>query len=188
MKAACRTAKLAWCWQGLSIDMGRWRPPAPKSAPYITAEGYAKLERESAALWTKRHEVAKILAAAAAEGDRSENAEYIYRKKQLREIDSRIGYLQRRMPGLSIVTQVEDQSRVFFGAWVTLEDESGMEKRYRIVGADEFDQHEQYITVDAPLSKLLLGKAVDAEFEFMRGGQSTHYVITAIDYDFTQQD
>ncbi len=163
--------------------MGRWRPPAAKSAPYITAHGYQKLEQESAQLWHKRHEVAKILAAAAAEGDRSENAEYIYRKKQLREIDSRIGYLQRRMPKLTIVKEVQDQSRVYFGAWVTLEDESGQEKRYRIVGADEFDQHAQYITVDAPLSKLLLGKAVDDEFEFDHGGQSTSYIVVAIDYE-----
>lgn len=168
--------------------MGRWRPPAPKSAPYITAEGYVKLERESASLWKKRNEVAKILAAAAAEGDRSENAEYIYRKKQLREIDSRIGYLQRRMPKLTIVTEVHDESRIFFGAWVTLEDESGAEKRYRIVGADEFDQHEQYITVDAPLSKLMLGKRLDDEFDFEHGNQSHSFVITAIDYDFTRMD
>ena len=82
--------------------MGRWRPPAPKSAPYITREGYRKLEQENAALWTKRNIVAKAVTAAAAEGDRSENAEYIYRKKQLREIDSRIGYLQRRMPKLTV--------------------------------------------------------------------------------------
>ena len=82
--------------------MGRWRPPAPKSAPYITPEGYLKLEQENAALWTKRNLVAKAVTAAAAEGDRSENAEYIYRKKQLREIDSRIGYLQRRMPKLTV--------------------------------------------------------------------------------------
>ena len=164
--------------------MGRWRPPAPKSAPYITEPGYKKLEEESAALWEKRNEVAKILAAAAAEGDRSENAEYIYRKKQLREIDSRIGYLQRRMPKLTIVKEVEDQSRVFFGAWVTLEDEDGEEKQYRIVGADEFDQHESYITVDAPLSKLLLGKTLDVEIKLEKEGEVQYFVVTQIEYSF----
>ncbi|MFT5396010.1 MAG: transcription elongation factor GreB, partial [Gammaproteobacteria bacterium] len=114
--------------------MGRWRPPAPQSAPYITPEGYRKLELENAALWTKRNIVAKAVTAAAAEGDRSENAEYIYRKKQLREIDSRIGYLQRRMPKLTVVRDVQDITRIFFGAWVTIEDESGKERRHRIVG------------------------------------------------------
>lgn len=164
--------------------MGRWRPPAPKSAPYITAEGYQRLEKESAQLWQKRNEVAKFLAAAAAEGDRSENAEYIYRKKQLREIDSRIGYLQRRMPKLKVVREVQDRKRVFFGAWVTLEDDAGEESRYRIVGADEFDQHPQYITVDAPLSRLLLGKSIDDELEFSHAGKTSNYVITDIRYDF----
>ncbi len=164
--------------------MGRWRPPAPKSAPYITAEGYRRLEQESAALWEKRNEVAKILAAAAAEGDRSENAEYIYRKKQLREIDSRIGYLQRRMPELNIVTEVQDGSRVFFGAWVTLENEAGEESRYRIVGGDEFDQHDCYITVDAPLSKLLLGKTIDDEVLFKHHDSEQYFVITGVEYSF----
>jgi transcription elongation factor GreB len=164
--------------------MGRWRPPSPKSAPYITAPGYKKLEDESAALWEKRHEVARFLAAAAAEGDRSENAEYIYRKKQLREIDSRIGYLQRRMPKLTIVKEVQDESKIFFGAWVTLEDEDGNEKKYRIVGADEFDQHENYITVDAPLSKLILGKAVDDEVTLNRNGEEEYFIVTEIKYNF----
>ena len=164
--------------------MGRLRPPAPKSAPYITAEGYRRLEQESAALWQKRNEVAKILAAAAAEGDRSENAEYIYRKKQLREIDSRIGYLQRRMPELNIVTEVQDGSRVFFGAWVTLENEAGEKSRYRIVGGDEFDQHDCYITVDAPLSKLLLGKTIDDEVLFKHHDSEQYFVITGVEYSF----
>ena len=162
--------------------MGRWRPPAPKSAPYITPEGYKKLEVESAALWSKRNEVAKALAAAAAEGDRSENAEYIYRKKQLREIDSRIGYLQRRMPKLTVVKEVEDKQRIFFGAWVILEDEAGEEICHRIVGADEFDQHEQYITVDSPLARLLLGKTLDDEISFARQGTMKQYYIVGIEY------
>ncbi|MBL1140694.1 MAG: transcription elongation factor GreB [Proteobacteria bacterium] len=163
--------------------MGRWRPPAPKSAPYITAEGYKKLEQETADLWSKRNEVAKAVTAAAAEGDRSENAEYIYRKKQLREIDSRLGYLQRRMPKLTIVREVQDKTRVFFGAWITIEDEEGNEKRHRIVGADEFDDHEQYITVDSPLAKLLLGKTIDDEVIFERMGVEQMLYVIRIEYD-----
>ena len=162
--------------------MGRWRPPAAKSAPYITPEGYEKLEQESAALWEKRHEVTKALAAAAAEGDRSENAEYIYRKKQLRELDARIGYLQRRMPNLTIVRQVEDKQRVFFGAWITVEDEEGKESRHRIVGADEFDQHKHYITVDSPLAKSLLGKQLDDEVIVEQQGRKRVLFVTNIEY------
>jgi len=163
--------------------MGRWRPPAPESAPYITAEGYEKLEQEITALWEKRNEVAKALAVAAAEGDRSENAEYIYRKKQLREIDSRIAYLQRRMPKLIVVRDVEDKQRIFFGAWVTVEDEAGKESRHRIVGADEFGQHEHFITVDSPLAKLLLGKTIDDEVYLERQGTRQTLYITNIEYE-----
>jgi transcription elongation factor GreB len=163
--------------------MGRWRPPAPKSAPYITPEGYTRLEQESAAIWSKRNEVAKAVTAAAAEGDRSENAEYIYRKKQLREIDSRIGYLQRRMPKLTIVKDVQDKQRIFFGAWVTVEDEAGVEVRHRIVGADEFDQNEDYITVDSPLAKLMLGKTFDDEICLDRQGTKQILCIINIEYD-----
>jgi transcription elongation factor GreB len=163
--------------------MGRWRPPAPKSAPYITPEGYKKLEQDTASLWEKRTEVAKAVTAAAAEGDRSENAEYIYRKKQLREIDSRLGYLQRRMPKLTIVREVQDKNRIYFGAWVTLEDEQGKESRYRIVGSDEFDLDEKYITVDSPLAKSLLGKTLDDEVYFERKGTKVNLYITTIEYE-----
>lgn len=162
--------------------MGRWRPPAPKSAAYITPEGYKKLEQETAALWTKRNEVAKAVTVAAAEGDRSENAEYIYRKKQLREIDGRLGYLQRRMPKLTVVRDVQDKERIFFGAWVTIEDEEGNEKRHRIVGADEFDEHTQYITVDSPLAKLLFGKRIDDEVMLDTNGTKQEIYVTNIEY------
>ncbi|MBT8423251.1 MAG: transcription elongation factor GreB, partial [Gammaproteobacteria bacterium] len=101
--------------------MGRWRPKLPPSSPYITAAGYAALQEEDKALWQKRAGVVKALAAAAAEGDRSENAEYIYRKKELAGIDRRIRYLQRRLPTLQIVREFANRDAVFFGAWVTLE-------------------------------------------------------------------
>ncbi|MCG8379136.1 MAG: transcription elongation factor GreB [Proteobacteria bacterium] len=163
--------------------MGRWRHPTPKSSPYITPAGYKMLEDESAALWEKRNEVTKALAAAAAEGDRSENAEYIYRKKQLREIDSRITYLQQRMPKLTVVKEVQDKQRVFFSAWVTVEDDDGEESRHRIVGADEFDQHEYYITVDSPLAKSLLGKTLDDEISIELKGTKRNLIITNIEYE-----
>lgn len=163
--------------------MGRWRPPAEKSAPYITPEGYKKLEREMAELWEKRNEVAKAVTAAAAEGDRSENAEYIYRKKQLREIDSRMGYLQRRMPKLTVVKEVQDKVRIFFGAWVTVEDEEGKDSRHRIVGADEFDQDKQFITVDSPLAKLLLGKTIDDEVTIELKGTKQTLTVIKIEYE-----
>ena len=103
--------------------MSRWLPPTPASSPYITAEGYQRLESELQALWDRRKDVTKALTAAAAEGDRSENAEYIYRKKELREIDRRIRYLQTRMPKLKVVSEVGDKNRIFFGAVVTIENE-----------------------------------------------------------------
>ena len=102
--------------------MGRYRPPAPPKSPYITAQGFDRLKQEEKALWTRRREVTVALAAAAAEGDRSENAEYIYRKKELREIDRRIRYLQKRIPDLKVVSQPPgNREQVFFAAWVSLE-------------------------------------------------------------------
>jgi len=100
----------------------------------------------------------------------------------LREIDSRIGYLQRRMPKLTVVRNVQDTSRIFFGAWITIEDETGEERRHRIVGADEFDENEQYITVDSPLAKLILGKTVDDEVIFERQGAKQILTIINIEY------
>lgn len=142
--------------------MGRYRPPAPPKSPYITREGFDALKGEEQSLWKKRREVVKHLAAAAAEGDRSENAEYIYRKKQLREMDRRIRYLQKRLPSLKVVDLVPDSDeQVFFGAWVTLADARGDTSCYRIVGADEFDPGRNWISVDAPLSRALLKRCLD---------------------------
>ena len=163
--------------------MSRWRPPAPESSPYITPEGYTKLEQESAALWKKRAEVTAALSAAAAEGDRSENAEYIYRKKQLREMDRRIGYLQRRMPKLTIVSQPGDSEKIFFGAWVTLEKNAEEEVSHRIVGADEFDCHTEYISVDSPLARALLGKKIDDDVVIETQQGSIEYYIVNISYE-----
>ncbi|AOU96940.1 transcription elongation factor GreB [Acidihalobacter yilgarnensis] len=157
--------------------MGRWRPPTPRSSPYITPEGYATLSGELDALWPHRADVTRHLAAAAAEGDRSENAEYIYRKKELREIDRRIRYLQKRLPSLKVVTRPQAASKIYFGAWVTLETESGDEVGYRIVGADELD-NAGYISVDSPMARALLGKALDDEVRVQTPqGEAVYWVV-----------
>lgn len=142
--------------------MGRYRPPAPPASPYITREGFDRLRSEEKDLWLRRREVVKHLSAAAAEGDRSENAEYIYRKKQLREMDRRIRYLQKRLPELKIVEHSpEDRARVFFGAWVTLEGIQGESCSYRIVGSDEFDPARNWISIDSPMARALLKRVID---------------------------
>src|SRR5690349_19283966 len=163
--------------------MGRWRAPSEKSSPYITPEGYTALGAELKELWKRRDGVTKALAAAAAEGDRSENAEYIYRKKELREIDRRIGYLQKRMPDLKVVSESPaEQARVFFGAWVTLEDEKGDETEYRIVGPDEFDPAKRCISVDSPLARALLKKAVGDEVSVKTPSGALHCFIVKVRY------
>ena len=164
--------------------MGRYRPPQPKASPYITAEGYTKLDTELKALWKRRAIVVKILAEAAAEGDRSENAEYIYRKKELREIDYRIRYLQKRLPDLKIVdTAPSNTQQVFFAAWVTLEDDSGEEKTYRIVGPDELDPKKGWISMDSPVAKALLKKHIDDEVSVETPKGVKHYFISNVSYN-----
>ncbi len=142
------------------------------------------LQEEEKTLWTKRAEVTAALSAAAAEGDRSENAEYIYRKKQLREIDHRIRYLQKRLPDLTVVDRVGCKDQVFFGAWVTLERDDGSEVTYRIVGADEIDTDagKGYISADSPMARALLKKRIDDEFELRIGDNTVAFVITEIKY------
>lgn len=163
--------------------MGRWRPPAARAQPYITAAGYRALEAEVKTLWARRLEVVCHLAAAAAEGDRSENAEYIYRKKELRELDRRLGYLQRRMPLLEVVRATPaDGARVYFGATVELEDAAGAVQRLRIVGADEADAGAGSISLDAPLARCLLGRALDDDVALTAAGGAQHYTIVGISY------
>lgn len=164
--------------------MGRWRAASPKSSPYITPEGFERLEQELKELWNRRREVVSALSAAAAEGDRSENAEYIYRKKQLREIDRRIRYLQKRLPELKVVRTVpDDATRIFFGARVTLEDEKGTERTLRIVGADEIDPQHGWISIDAPMARALLGKGVDDEVRVETPEGARELVVIATSYE-----
>lgn len=150
-----------------------------KSSPYITAEGMFRLNEDLGERWSRRREVVQALAAAAAEGDRSENAEYIYRKKELREIDRRIRYLQKRIPDLKVVDLTpDDPSKIFFAAWVTLETEAGNEVEYRIVGPDEIDHAKGNISVDSPLARALLGKQVDDEVTIhVQDGKKTYFVV-----------
>ena len=163
--------------------MSRWRPPQPKSSPYITPEGYQALEMELKELWSKRKEVTLALSAAAAEGDRSENAEYIYRKQELRGIDRRIHYLQKRLPALTIVSlPPDDLDKIFFSAWVTLKNEADEEVTYRIVGADELDPKKQYISLDSPLAKALLKKTFDDEVAIKNDFKESRYIIVDINY------
>jgi transcription elongation factor GreB len=165
--------------------MGRYRPPQPASSKYITPEGKQRLVEELDKLWKKRRpEVTKALAAAAAEGDRSENAEYIYRKKELREIDARVRYLRKRLDGIVVVDRVpDDQNKVFFGAWVRLEDTTGKEYIYRIIGPDELEPSLGYISMDSPMGKTLLGKSLDDEFTLRLPEGEAEYVITEVSYD-----
>ncbi|MDJ0761452.1 MAG: transcription elongation factor GreB [Myxococcota bacterium] len=138
----------------------RKRPDTSKRPGYITAEGYRRLEEEASYLWTvKRPRVAKAVAVAAAEGDRSENAEYIYRKKQLAEIDRRLRFLGNRLDVLTIVSdKPKEDGRIYFGCFVTVETQDGEEKRYRIVGPDEWDADKGEISMDSPVARALMGK------------------------------
>ena len=165
--------------------MGRWRPPAEKSTALITREGHERLKAELDDLWrVRRPEVVKALAAAAAEGDRSENAEYTYRKKQLGEIDRRVRYLSKRVPALRVVdTAPSDPSAVYFGATVEVEDSaSGESRRYRIVGPDETDAKLGWISIDSPLARAMLKKRLDDEFEAQLPGGAGHFVIVDVQY------
>lgn len=162
--------------------MSRYRPPSPKSAPYITPEGYAALEKEVKSLWQKRRIVNDALSAAAAEGDRSENAEYIYRKKEQAGIDRRIRYLQKRMPELNVINQVGNQAQVFFGANITLKNKPGEELVYRIVGPDETDAKRGYISIDSPLARGLLKKTMGDEVVVVIAGVKWPYTILSITY------
>lgn len=169
--------------------MSRYRPPATPSSPYITPEGRRRLEDELRYLCDKhRPEVTRALSAAAAEGDRSENAEYIYRKKQLREIDSRIRYLVKRLEVLKAVAQTpDDPTRIFFGAWVVVDDEAGQEHRYRIVGSDEIDLDQGWISIDSPMARALLKKQEGDEVVMMSPRGELRYEVVSVAYSPSAQ-
>ncbi|TZF90157.1 transcription elongation factor GreB [Cognatilysobacter lacus] len=165
--------------------MGRWRPPAEHSTALITRAGFERMKAELDDLWrAKRPEIVRALSAAAAEGDRSENAEYIYRKKQLGELDRRVRYLSKRVPSLRVVeTAPADRDAIYFGATVELEDTAAGELvRYRIVGPDEAEPGRGDISIDSPLARALLKKRVDDEVEVQMPSGPLRVAVVAIDY------
>jgi transcription elongation factor GreB len=165
--------------------MSRYRIPQPRGSKFITPQGAARLKRELDHLWrVLRPQVTQAVQEAAAQGDRSENAEYIYGKRQLREIDRRVRFLRQRLEGMVVVdAPPSDRSRVFFGAWVKLEDEDGAEVEYRIVGPDEFDAAAGFISMDSPLGRALLRKGLDDEVKVELPGGAKAYVVVGVRYE-----
>ena len=164
--------------------MSRYRPPSPAASQFITPEGQARMRAELEQLWRiERPQVTQAVSEAAAQGDRSENADYTYGKRRLREIDRRVRFLRKRLEGMVVVDNVPaDTRKVYFGAWVTLEYPDGTEARYRIVGPDEFDMQRDYISMDAPLARALLRRALDDEIEIELPSGKQRCVIVAIQY------
>ncbi len=164
--------------------MARYRPSQVPASAYITVEGAARLRAEMAQLWSvERPRVTAVVTAAAKNGDRSENGDYIYGKRRLREIDRRVRYLSKRLETVTIVDQLpQDQNRVFFGAWVSVEDELGEQARYRLVGSDEIDPGNGYISVDSPVARALLGKGLGDTVELRFPGKARELLIIGINY------
>jgi len=168
--------------------MGRYRPREPAGSKYITPQGERRLREELEQLWREeRPRVTQAVSAAAAQGDRSENAEYTYGNRRLREIDRRVRFLRQRLEGMVVVSQPPaDPRRVFFGAWVELEAEDGTRARHRIVGPDEFDLAPGYISMDSPLGRALLSRRLDEEVSVAAPGGGRVFVIVAIEYEVSR--
>jgi len=164
--------------------MGRYRKPLPRGSCYITPEGDQALRDELHQLWkVERPVVCDAVSEAAKQGDRSENGDYIYGKRRLAEIDRRVRYLRKRLDEIEIVERLpDDQSKVFFGAWVTIEDDECSTKEMRIVGPDEFHLAEGKLSMDSPLAKALFGKRADDEVTIVVNGQTQSYAIVSIRY------
>jgi transcription elongation factor GreB len=164
--------------------MTRYRPPQQASAPYITPEGAQVLRDELHALWkVERPLVTAAVHEAAKNGDRSENADYIYGKRRLREIDRRVRYLSKRLEELIVVDRQPDNVEcVYFGAWVTLEDSAGEVADYRLVGPDELDPRKGYMSIDSPLARALIGKCRDTCVQVTIAGKTHEYILTDIRY------
>ena len=165
--------------------MGRWRPPSEASTALITRAGFERLKSELDELWrVRRPEIVAALSAAAAEGDRSENAEYIYRKKQLGELDRRVRYLSKRVPSLRVVeAPPSDRDAIYFGAIVELEDlADGEVMRYRLVGPDEADPSVGDISIDSPVARALLKKRVDDEVDVQLPAGPRRVLVADVHY------
>jgi transcription elongation factor GreB len=163
----------------------RTRPDTSSVPGYITAEGYRRLEEEADRLWNvDRPKMAKAVQVAAAEGDRSENAEYIYGKQRLAAIDRRLGFLGKRLKVLTIVDEKPpEDGRVYFGSWVTIEDEEGEELTYRLVGPDEIDSDKKWISMDSPVGRSLMGRRVGDEVTVRRPRSEESCEIVAVAND-----
>jgi transcription elongation factor GreB len=168
--------------------VSRYRAPTQPGSKYITPEGAKRLRDELHTLWhDERPKVTASVAAAAAQGDRSENAEYTYGKKRLHEIDRRVRFLRKRLEGMTVVDVAapgarRDAGRVFFGAWVQLESEDGSQSWYRLVGPDEFDMAEDYVSMDSPLGSSLLGKRLDDSVTVALPAGIQTFTVIAIEY------
>jgi transcription elongation factor GreB len=164
--------------------MSRYRPPAKPVSNYITPAGEKALSEELRYLWKEeRPRITQSVSEAAALGDRSENAEYIYGKKRLREIDSRVRFLRKRLEVLTVVDYLPtDTDKVYFGAWVELINQNNEINKYRLVGPDEINPGKSYISIDSPMGKTILGKIIDAEIEFESPSGVNHYTILSIEY------
>ena len=159
--------------------------PRPAVSNYITVEGEKRLRDELDYLWRiERPKVTQSVSDAAALGDRSENAEYIYGKKRLREIDRRVRHLRKRLDVLKVVNMAPtDPGKIYFGAWVTLEDDAGDVHPFRLVGPDEIGEKSGYISIDAPLGRALLGKGIDAEVTIKTPTGVREWSVLAIRYE-----
>ncbi len=151
---------------------------------YITPDGYRRIAQEHERIWSvERPRIVAEVEAAAALGDRSENAEYLYGKKKLRELDRRLRHLSQRMDALTVVDPRPDPAgRAFFGAWVTIEHEDGEERTYRLVGPDEFDVARGLISVEAPLGRALLGKREGDTAVVLRPAGSASVTIVSVSW------
>jgi transcription elongation factor GreB len=160
-------------------------PPSRAGSKFITPAGAARLRAELDALWRhERPQVTAAVAAAAAQGDRSENAEYIYGKRRLREIDRRVRFLRLRLEGMTVVDRAPaDPTQVYFGARIRLADEQGGQRTHRIVGPDEFDMGADYISMDSPLGRTLLGRRLGEQIALELARGTEHYTILEIDYE-----
>jgi transcription elongation factor GreB len=168
--------------------VSRYRPPTIPGSKYITPEGAARLRAELDELWrVERPRVTQSVSEAAAQGDRSENAEYTYGKKRLREIDARVRFLRHRLTGMTIVdAPPSDPRRVFFGAWVQVEDDDGALSWHRIVGPDEFDADKSYVSMDGPLGHALLGKRIDDQAHIATPTGERRLTIVEVRYEATK--
>jgi transcription elongation factor GreB len=170
--------------------VSRYRPPTPPGSKYITPEGAKRLRDELDELWHhERPRVTQAVSEAAAQGDRSENAEYTYGKRRLHEIDRRVRFLRKRLEGMTIVDPQalgrRDPTRVYFGAWVQIENGNDAHRAarwYRLVGPDEFDMAEDYISMDSPLGRSLLGKRIDDDVQVALPGGATTFAVVAVSY------